>query len=99
VSDSDLTTLEWTGYVNAHIKDANGVYRFASHEYEALLAEWMRGAAFFTGAGPHGERVTVKLALVEGVVRWTPDACASAEGDGAENRARDRRRRLVEGEA
>jgi hypothetical protein len=95
----DLTPIERAGYVHAHMKDDGGVYRLALADAEPLRAAWQAGRAFYDGTGPHGEAVSIKLAGVEGIVVWTPDANMRCEENSAAERERARARRLVEGEA
>lgn len=78
----------------AHVQDNGGAYVFALDDYDGLHAAWTAGRAFFTGTGPDGEAVTVKLARVEAVTRWTHAALAHRE----EVAQAERTRRLIRGD-
>ncbi len=77
----------------AVMKDNAGSYLFRADDYAQLKADWMAGKAFFDGIGPYGERVTVKLALVEGVALGETPALLARD---AAERAREAEQKLRE---
>lgn len=79
------TVRQRDGVCRAYTKDGSS-YCFRRECYQGLLDAWMAGRAFYTGVGPFGEPVTVKLACVEGVADFSPECVAACDEDAAEEK-------------
>ena len=78
-----MTVRQRDGICRAYTKDGSS-YCFKRECYQALLDAWMAGRAFYTGVGPFGEPITVKLATVDGVGDFSPEVIALADAEEAE---------------
>lgn len=77
-----------TGYGAAWAR-SGGAYIFAIEGYEEVRAAWMAGRAFVETRSVHGEPLTLKLAAVEAIQRYSPEGIAAARAEEAADRAED----------